>query len=417
MSLSAKRKRECSTDSEKEMKHPCVDFQPTSSSSIINSPLKFVRCAFVKSCNESVITIKEKQSPKTFPAAPNSNNKPILPPSLPRQLFKPCKDSNTASDKPNSFQLSRSPTTGEPKDAMVAHANKNPKAPPSQPHLHKVSPKSSTTFDSIESPDCCLPSPKIHNKNTNAEREACTQTSPSSNHKESVKIVSSPHHPDLRSPSFAEQAGSCKMETDERTQLKVEQSRSPKAIMPATAVSVKVEGSREHKCCLQWKDPLDIELGDDSGDELREHCNISLSSSSSGHEDEPLPSLEKLMSRRDHVPVTPEKDAFSEPNTPVSKAAVSLRMFRKHVMTSCVINHSLTCLTLTNTYVSFYIFFICISPRQWKPKPLVIEIHWSRCCKRRNNIRGWSENLICFFFPPTWFSACLILCLAAIGLL
>ncbi|XP_016109091.1 SMC5-SMC6 complex localization factor protein 2-like [Sinocyclocheilus grahami] len=325
MSLSAKRKREGSTDNEKELKRPCVDFQPTSSSSIINSPLKFVKRAFVKSSNESVITIKEKESPKPLPAAPNSNNKPRPPPSIARQLFEPCKDSNTGSDKPHSFQLGKSPTTAEPKDAMVARANKNPKAPPSQPHLHNVSPKSSTTFDSIETlfTSDCLPSPKTHNKKTNAEREACTvstHTSPTSDHKESVKIHLSPHHPDLRSPSFAEQASSCKMETDERTQLKVEQSRSPKAIMPAPAVSVKEE-SREQKCCPQWKDPLDIELGDDSGDELREHCNISLSSSSSGHEDDPLPSLEKLMSRRDHVPVTPEKDAFSEPNTPISKAA------------------------------------------------------------------------------------------------
>ncbi|KTF77998.1 hypothetical protein cypCar_00028467 [Cyprinus carpio] len=307
MSLSVKRKREGSTENKKEKKRPCVDFQSTTSSS---------KHAFMKGNNESVITIKEKQSHKILSAAPNSNNKPRLPPSLPRQLFKPCKDSNKASDKPNSFQLSKSPSIAEPKDAMVAHANKNPKAPPSQPHLRKVSPKSSTTFDSIETPlitpDCCLPSLKTHNK-TNAERETCTQTSPSSNHKESVKIVSSPHHPDLRSPCFAGQAGSCKMQTDERTQLKVEQSCSPKAIMPDPAVSVNIEGSREQKCCPQWKDPLDIELGDD--------CHISLSSSSSGHEDEPLPSLQKLMSRRDHVPVTPEKDAFSEPNTPVSKAA------------------------------------------------------------------------------------------------
>ncbi|XP_016123903.1 LOW QUALITY PROTEIN: SMC5-SMC6 complex localization factor protein 2-like [Sinocyclocheilus grahami] len=324
MSLSVKRKREGSTENEKEMKRSCADFQPTTSSSIINSP-KFVKRPFVKGSNESEITIKEKQPPKMLAAAPNSNNKPRLPPSLPRQLFKPCKDSNTASDKPNSFQLIKSPMIAEPIDAMVAHANKNPKAPPSQPHLRKVSPKSSTTFDSIETPlftpGCCLPSPKTHNKKANAERETCTQTSPYSNHKESVKIVSSPHHPDLRSPSFAEQAGSRKMETDERTQLKVEQSRSPKAIMPAPAVLVNVEESREQKCCPQWKYPLDIELGDNSDDELREYCNISLSSSSSGHEDEPLPSLEKLMSRRDHVPVTPEKYAFSEPNTPVSKAA------------------------------------------------------------------------------------------------
>uniref|UniRef100_A0A8C2HRW9 SMC5-SMC6 complex localization factor 2 n=1 Tax=Cyprinus carpio TaxID=7962 RepID=A0A8C2HRW9_CYPCA len=308
MSLSVKRKREGSTENKKEKKRPCVDFQSTTSSS---------KHAFMKGNNESVITIKEKQSHKILSAAPNSNNKPRLPPSLPRQLFKPCKDSNKASDKPNSFQLSKSPLIAEPKVAMVAHANKNPKAPPSQPHLRKVSPKSSTTFDSIETPlitpDCCLPSLKTHNKKTNAERETCTQTSPSSNHKESVKIVSSPHHPDLRSPCFAGQAGSCKMQTDERTQLKVEQSCSPKAIMPDPAVSVNIEGSREQKCCPQWKDPLDIELGDD--------CHISLSSSSSGHEDEPLPSLQKLMSRRDHVPVTPEKDAFSEPNTPVSKAA------------------------------------------------------------------------------------------------
>ncbi|XP_026134633.1 SMC5-SMC6 complex localization factor protein 2 isoform X1 [Carassius auratus] len=319
MSLSAKRKREASTDSEKEIKRPCVDFQPT-------SPLKFVRRAFVKSSNDSVITIKEKESPKPLPVTQNSSNKPRPTPSFARQLFEPCKDSNTGSDKPHSFQLVKSPVTSEPKDAMVARANKNPKAPPSQPHLRKVSPKSSTTFDSIETlftPDCCLPSPKTHYKKTNTERETCTvstHTNPTSDHKESVKIHLSAHRPDLSSPSFAEQASSCKMESDERTQLKVEQSRSPKAIMPAPAVSVKEE-SREQYWCPKWKDPLDIELGDDSGDELREHCNISLSSSSSGHEDDPLPSLEKLMSRRDHVPATPEKDAFSEPNTPISKAA------------------------------------------------------------------------------------------------
>ncbi|XP_026080047.1 SMC5-SMC6 complex localization factor protein 2-like isoform X2 [Carassius auratus] len=315
MSLSGKRKKEGSTENEKEMKRPCVDFQPSTSSA---------KCAFMKGSNEFVITIKEK-SHKMLPAAPNSNNKPRLLPYLPSQLFKPCKDSSTASDKPNSFKLTKSPTVAEKKDVMVTHANKNPKAPPSQPHSRKVSPKSSTTFDSIETqlfaPDCCLPSPKTHNKKTNAERETWTQTSLSSNHKESVKIVSSPHHLDLRSPCIAKQAGSCKMETDVRIQLKVEQSRSPKAVMSVPAVSVNVEGSREQKCCPKWKDPLDIELGDDSGDELREHCNISMSSSSSGLEDEPLPSLEKLMSRRDHVPVTPEKDAFSEPNTPVSKAA------------------------------------------------------------------------------------------------
>ncbi|XP_073691246.1 SMC5-SMC6 complex localization factor protein 2 [Garra rufa] len=322
MSLSAKRKREGSTDSEKEMKRPCVDFQPTSSASNLKSPTKFVKRAFVKSSNDSVITIKDKQSPKMLPAAPNSNSNPRPTPSIPRQLFKTYNDSNMESDKHCSFQFTKSPTTTEPKDALVAHANKNPKPPPSQPHLRKVSPKSSTTFDSIEThftPETCLPSPKTQNKKTNNERETCTQTSLPSNHKESVKTHSSSHHSDLRSPSFAEQASSCEMEEDERTQLKVEESCSPKAIMPAPAVSVKVEGTREQKCCPQWKDPLDIELGDDSGDELREHCNISLSSSSSGHEDEPLPSLEKLMSRRDQVPVTPEKDAFSEPNTPISK--------------------------------------------------------------------------------------------------
>lgn len=113
------------------------------------------------------------------------------------------------------------------------------------------------------------------------------------------------------------------MEPDERTPLKVEQSRSPKAIMPDPSASLKVEGSREQKCCPQWKDPLDIELGDDLSDELREGCAISLSSSSSSHEDEQLPSLRDILDWSVRVPVTPEKDAFSEPNTPVPKAAVS----------------------------------------------------------------------------------------------
>lgn len=212
---------------------------------------------------------------------------------------------------------------------------KNHKTPPSQPHLRKVSPKTNTTFDNIETlftPDYCILLPKTHNKKTNGEREICTvptHTSPSSSHEEGVQIRSSPHETDLRSSSFAEQASSCKIEPDERTQLKVEQSRSPKAIMPGPAASVKEEGSREQKCCPQWKDPLDIELGDDSGDELRERYAISLSSSSSSHEDEQLPSLRDILDWSVRVPVTPEKDAFSEPNTPVHKAAVSLRIFRK----------------------------------------------------------------------------------------
>ncbi|XP_067277513.1 SMC5-SMC6 complex localization factor protein 2 isoform X2 [Pseudorasbora parva] len=325
LSLSAKRKREGSTDSETEIKRPCVDFQHTPSSSIVNSPLKYIRRAFVKSSNESVITINEKLSPKKLPSTSNINNKPRPSSSLPRELFKPCKDSNMGSGKPHSFQLTKSPTTAEPKDAMVARANKNPKT--SQPHLRKVSPKSSTTFDNIETlftPDYCFSSTKTHNKKTNGEREICTvstHTSPSSSHKEGVQIPSSPHQTDLRSPSFAEQASSCKMEPDERTPLKVEQSRSPKAIMPGPAASVSVEGSRQQKCCLQWKDPLDIELGDDSADELREPCAISLSSNSSNHEDEQLPSLKDILDWSVCVPVTPEKDAFSEPSTPVKKAA------------------------------------------------------------------------------------------------
>ncbi|XP_077053301.1 SMC5-SMC6 complex localization factor protein 2 isoform X2 [Siphateles boraxobius] len=318
LSLTAKRKREGSTDSEKEIKRPCADFQPTPSSSIITSPLKFVRRAFVKSSNDSVITINEKQSPTKLPSASNTNNKPRPSSSISKQLFKPCKDSNTGSDKLHSFQLTKSPTTAEPKDVMP----KNSKTPPSQPHLRKVSPKSSAAFDSIENlftPDCCLSSPKTHNKKTNGEREICTvstHTIPSSS-----QIRSSPHQTDLRSPNFTGQASSCKMEPDERTLLKVEQSRSPKAIMPGPAASVKVEGSREQKCCPQWKDPLDIELEDDSGNELREHCAISLSSSSSSHEDEQLPSLRDILDWSVRVPVTPEKNAFSEPNTPVKKAA------------------------------------------------------------------------------------------------
>ncbi|CAM4727477.1 unnamed protein product [Leuciscus chuanchicus] len=323
LSLTAKRKREGSTDGEKEIKRPCADFQPTPSSSIITSPLKFVRRAFVKSSNDSVITINEKQSPTKLPSASNTNNKPRPSSSIPKQLFKPCKDSNTGSDKLHSFQLTKSPTTAEPKDVMP----KNHKTPSSQRHLRKDSPKSSTTFDNIETlftPDYCISLPKTHNKKTNGEREICTvptHTSPSSSHEEGVQIRSSPHQTDLRSPSFAEQASSCKIEPDERTHLKVEQSRSPKAIMPGPAASVKVEGSREQKCCPQWKDPLDIELGDDSGDELRERCAISLSSSSSSDEDEQLPSLRDILDWSVRVPVTPEKDAFSEPNTPVQKAA------------------------------------------------------------------------------------------------
>ncbi|XP_051946069.1 SMC5-SMC6 complex localization factor protein 2-like isoform X2 [Xyrauchen texanus] len=307
LSLSAKRKREASTGSEREIKQPSLDILLTPSSSSINSPPKFVRCAFLNCSSDSVLTIKEKQSPNPT----SDTNKPRPPSSLPRQLFKPCKEpsskSNTESGKPHSFQFTKFPLTGEPKDAMLAHANKSLRSPPSQPYFCKISPKSSTMFDKKY-----------------GEREGCTistLTSSSSSHKESTKNRSPPHQPKLGTPCFAEQASSCKMEPDERIPLQVEQSRCLKANMSAPAVSVKVEGSAEKKCCPQWKDPLDIELEDDSGDDLRESCAISLSSSSSGHDKDQLPSLREIMDWSVRVPVTPEKDAFSEPMTPVPKTA------------------------------------------------------------------------------------------------
>ncbi|XP_057197485.1 SMC5-SMC6 complex localization factor protein 2 isoform X1 [Triplophysa rosa] len=319
-SLSAKRKRESSTGSEKDHKRPCVDARLTPSlTPDIYSPPKFVKRAFLNSVNEPVLTIKDKLTPKPL-SQTSDPNKPRRLPSISRQLFKreTGSKSNTESDKTHLFQ-----PTKQPKDSIVAHANKNPKTPPSQPHLRKISPKSSTTFDSIEglfTPDPCLPAPKTHSKNTNGEREgnaAPTHTSSLPSLKESVKISSSSHRPDLRTPSFAGHAGSCKMESDERTLLKVEQSRSPKANMPVPAASVKAEGSSEKKRSPLWKDPLDIELGDDSEDDLRESCAINLSSSD---EDEQLPSLREIMDWRACEPVTPERDAFSEPNTPVPKA-------------------------------------------------------------------------------------------------
>ncbi|XP_052007163.1 SMC5-SMC6 complex localization factor protein 2-like isoform X1 [Xyrauchen texanus] len=330
LSLSAKRKGEDIAGNEREIKRPGLDVQLTPSTSIINSPPKYVRRAFLNFSSESVLTIKEKQSPK--PLSPTSDtNKPRPPSSLPRQLFKPCKEpsnkSNTESDKPHSFQFTKFPLTGEPKDAMVARGIKNPKTPYSQLQFRKISLKSSTTFGSVEThftPDPFITSPKTHSKNINGEREGCTVSthpSSSSSHKDSVKICSPPHQPDLRTPRFSEQASSCKIELDERTQLKEEHSRSPKANMTVPAVSVKVEGSTEKKRCPQWKDPLEIELEDDSGDDLRESCAISLSSSSSGHESDQLPSLREIMDWSVRVPVTPEKDAFSEPMTPVPKSA------------------------------------------------------------------------------------------------
>ncbi|KAA0717737.1 SMC5-SMC6 complex localization factor protein 2 [Triplophysa tibetana] len=318
--LSAKRKRESSTGSEKDHKRPCIDAQLTPSlTPVMNSPPKFVKRAFLNSINESMITIKDKLTPKPLSQTSDSN-KPRPLPSISSKFFKQetGSKSNTESDKIHLFQ-----STKQPKDALVAHANKNPQTPPSQPHLRKISPKSSTTFDSIEdlfTPDPCLPAPKTHSKISKSEREdnaTPTYKSSSPSLKESVKISSSPGRPDLRTPSFAGHAGSCKMESDERTQLKVEQSRSPKAIMPVPAASVKVEGSSEKKSSPKWKDPLDIELGDDSEDDLRESCIINLSSSD---EDEQLPSLREIMDWRTCEPVTPEKDAFSEPSTPVPKA-------------------------------------------------------------------------------------------------
>ncbi|XP_055026872.2 SMC5-SMC6 complex localization factor protein 2 isoform X2 [Misgurnus anguillicaudatus] len=324
LSLSAKRKREPSTGSEKDVKRQCIDVRLTPSPSIINSPPKFVRQAFSHPLTDNVITITDNQSFKPlFQTSDTSKPRP----SVHRQLFKPetCSKSNADSDKTHSIHVTKLPMNGESKDAMVAHANKNPKSPPSQPHLRKISPKSSTTADSIEDlfkPDLCLPASKTHSKNIHVKRESCAvaiSTSMSS-HKESVKVRSPPRRADVKTPSFAGQAGSCKMETEERTQLKVEESRSPKANMPVSAASVKAERSSEKKHCTRSKDPSDPDLRDDSDDDLRVRCTINLSTSSSDDE-ELLPSLKELMDWRECVPVTPERDAFSEPNTPVPKAA------------------------------------------------------------------------------------------------
>lgn len=106
--------------------------------------------------------------------------------------------------------------------------------------------------------------------------------------------------------------------------------QQPKATSPS---SLNVMGSHtskttnkapkeEKKRDLVWKDPLDLELGDDV--EV-ESCILSLSSSRSGEEDHLL-SLQEILERSTCVCATPEKMTFSEPSTPGPKVAV-----RSHV--------------------------------------------------------------------------------------
>ncbi|TRY69628.1 hypothetical protein DNTS_032746 [Danionella cerebrum] len=272
LSLSAKRKSNESTDSEREMKRPRVN--PPHSSRMNSSP-KYVKQAFLNNSADSPITLKDFP-PKSHSPASNCGTK--LKPTSTIQLFK--SSTEVQIGKTDSSQSTKS----------------------SQPNLFNVSqPPTFAGSDTL-----CTP-----NNRLKAEGESVSK-----HHNESVKSLS-----DWKISSFTEQASACKMNPDERALVKVEQSRSPGAIEPGPGLSVKVEGADKAKHCPLWKDPLDIELEYGSGDELREHCAISLSSSSSGHDDEYLPSLKEILDWSVRVPVTPEKDAFSEPSTPVTKPA------------------------------------------------------------------------------------------------
>ncbi|XP_060781736.1 SMC5-SMC6 complex localization factor protein 2 isoform X3 [Neoarius graeffei] len=276
-SLSLKRQRESSTERHGEGKRLCqgeVGLAPPSSSgssSHFSSPPKFIKRAFLKTVDETVLTLNEKCSPTlnsfTGDRIKASDN-------VVKQLFQ---EPSAESHKLQTATLS----------TMV----------------HGISPQKEETRKSTESK--CL-------VGNSATAEPCPSLSSKLNQKqvEGGSPVSS-HTSSL--PGLMDRfeiSGSLQQQkVSSPTTLDVMDSHNSKTI---TRAKKDVE-ERD----LVWKDPLDLELGEDV---MLENYAFSLSSSHSSEEDHLL-SLKEIMERSTRVPVTPEKATFSEPSTPGPKVA------------------------------------------------------------------------------------------------
>lgn len=280
-SVSLKRQRESSAERHGEGKRLCegeVGLTLSSisgSSSHFSSPPKFIKRAFLKTFNEPVLTLKEKPSPTlnscTGDRIKASNN-------VVKQLFQ---EPRAESPKLQTATLS-----------TVVHGLS---------HEKEEMRKSTESKCLIGNSATAEPCPSLSSKLNQKQGEG---GSPVSSH-----ISSLPGLMDRFEISCLLQ----QQKATSLTSLDVMGSHNSKTV---TRAKKDVE-ERD----LVWKDPLDLEFGDDV---MLDNCALSLSlSSSHSSEEDRLLSLKEILERSTCVPATPEKATFSEPSTPGPKVAVS----------------------------------------------------------------------------------------------
>lgn len=244
----------------------------TDSASHFSSPPKFVKRAFLTISDEPVLTLNERHSPTL-----NNLNRDKLKASnnVAKQLFQEPKTENNKLQTATLSTMSHG--TGHQNEIRRSTEN-------------KCLIGSSATAD-----PCPSLSSKLNQKQEEGDSPVSSHTSSLPGLMDRFEIRSPLQQPKVTSPSSLDILGS----------------HNSKTVTRAT----KEEKQRD----LVWKDPLDLELGEDV--EL-ESSVLSLSSSHSSETDHLL-SLQEIMERSTCVPATPEKMTFSEPSTPGPKVAVS----------------------------------------------------------------------------------------------
>ncbi|XP_053476977.1 SMC5-SMC6 complex localization factor protein 2 isoform X3 [Ictalurus furcatus] len=276
-SLSLKRRREPSAERYGEGKRLCLEdvgLTPSSTSGSsfhVSSPPKFIKRAFLKTFNEPVLTLNEKRSPTlnncTEDRTKASNN-------VAKQLFQ---EPGTESHKLQTATLSTMVHgTGQQKEDMRRSTE------------NKCVKGNTATAD-----PCPTLSSKLNQKQGEFVSPVCSHTSCLPGLTDKFEISCPLQQPKVTSSSSLDITELHNSKTTTKARKDVDEKRD-----------------------LVWKDPLDLELGED----VLESCVLSLSSSQSSEEDH-LPSFQEILECSTHVPITPEKATFSEPSTPGLKVA------------------------------------------------------------------------------------------------
>uniref|UniRef100_A0A8B9HIR0 SMC5-SMC6 complex localization factor 2 n=1 Tax=Astyanax mexicanus TaxID=7994 RepID=A0A8B9HIR0_ASTMX len=308
-SLSLKRRRGSSTDSKGEGKRLCQDksITPTSANvgsfslnaQSISSPPKYIRRAFLKTGSEKGSLLLVERSGNKSKTNYDSTS---LSSSLARQLFK---------------EPSREPRS----ESFNPHSEIQPFKTSGTDHLREEIQSSESKY-SVDSSVTADPSPSVFSKHT---RKCSNEgSSPASSHSSSlpgliddIKISSPLHQSELTTPASLELTDSRKGKVKTP---KSDPDTSPRGSVPTTATRWNGRREEEEKIGRGLSYSIDLDLDDDIGFAL-ESCGLSLSSSNSSSEEDQLMPLQEILKRSAQVPDTPGREAFSDPGTPLAKAA------------------------------------------------------------------------------------------------